>query len=82
MYLTKYSNILGKPNEGFHSKRFLGFAAYDIVGTVVIAFIISQYYKLSFMLTLLILFIIAELLHLLFGVKTYFITEILNINQN
>ena len=69
-------DLFGKPGEGFHSVRFLGYALYDVIGTIVIAVIISYFTKYKFMWVLLILFIIAEFLHWYFGVKTTFIKQI------
>lgn len=69
-FLSKYSNILGKPNEGMHKKRLGVFAFNDIVGTIIISLFISYIYKLNLIKVLLILFIVGELLHWLFCVET------------
>ena len=73
--LCEYKNILGDPNKGFHTHYF-GFAIMDLVGTIIIAFLIMLYYKkkyktnlshsLVFGIILLILLLIAEYLHKLF----------------
>lgn len=68
--LCQYKDIFGKPNEGFHSDRFLGFAANDLFGTILIGLFISYYFKLDPIYTfiLLALFVIAT--HRLFCVNT------------
>lgn len=69
-----YKNIFGKPKTGFHSTRVFGLAAGDTIGTIVIAGLIAYVWKLCFWRTLLILFIIGEVLHYVFGTQTQFLT--------
>jgi len=71
--LCKYQNLLGKPDEGVHKTRIFGFALNDIILTIILTLIISLIFKTQFLLTLIILFIIGEFLHLLFCVNTKFI---------
>lgn len=78
--LCKYNNMLGKPNEGFHSTRILGYALWDIVGTILIAFLIAKYKKYNFLETLLGLFIVTQILHVLFCVNTAFVNNIMGIH--
>lgn len=78
MIFSEYKDILGKPNEGVHSYTFLGLAAFDLFGTLLIAFLINYYYYDSknvynTIKIFLYLFILGEFLHLLFGVETRFI---------
>lgn len=70
----KYSKSLGEPNIGLHTHYF-GFAIFDLIGTIIISFILTyitkKYIKnmsfsLIFSIILLILVIIAEYLHELF----------------
>jgi len=68
--LCNYSNIFGEPNTGLHSIRIFNIAIIDVLLTVIFAFIISYYTEINFFLIFIILFIIGELLHLLFCVKT------------
>jgi hypothetical protein len=70
MNLCKYSDILGKPNEGVHSYRLFGIAILDVIMTIVAAFLISYFLKFSFLYTLVFLFILGIILHRLFCVKT------------
>jgi hypothetical protein len=70
MDLTKYKNILGRPRKGFHKARFFGLARNDILGTMVVAFLISHSSFSKFLATFLLLFIIGIYLHWIFGVDT------------
>jgi hypothetical protein len=70
MDLCKYKNILGEPNKGIHSYRLFGVAIADVIITILAAYIISYFFKLSFVKTLLILFLLGILLHRLFCVNT------------
>lgn len=45
MNLCQFKDILGKPNQGFHSNRFFGFALNDILATVVGGLIIAYLTK-------------------------------------
>lgn len=69
-----YKFVLGIPGKGFHSKRFMGLALYDTLGTIVIAVAIALICKLSVWKTVLFLFLLGEVLHYLFGVQTAFLT--------
>ena len=66
-------SLLGEPGKGFHATRFMGFALYDILGTLFIAGIVSYFAGWSFWWVLLGVFVLGEVLHWLFGVKTAFI---------
>lgn len=76
MTLCKYKDLFGKPNQGVHSYRIFGFALFDILGTVVLALLISRAVKSSFWKVFLLLFIAAEILHYLFCVDTAFMKMI------
>ena len=69
-----YKHILGIPGKGFHSKRFMGLALYDTLGTFIIAVVIALVFKFSVWKTVLSLFVLGELLHYLFGTQTAFLT--------
>ena len=71
-----YKYILGIPKIGFHSTRIFGFALYDILGTVVIALIVSYIYSIPIWKSILGIFVLGEVLHYLFGVQTAFLTAI------
>lgn len=66
-------HTLGDPGKGFHATRIMGFALYDILGTIVIAFAFSYFTGFSFWYSLLGLLVLAELLHWYFGVETAFL---------
>lgn len=74
MDLCKYKDILGQPLKGFHATRIGIFALWDIVGTIIGAYVI---YKMqtthSYVKILIGLLILGEILHYLFCVDTAFI---------
>jgi hypothetical protein len=72
MSLCKYKNILGIPNQGIHKTRILGFAFWDIVGTILLGMFLSQYTELSVLTSIAGLFILAQVLHYVFCVDTAF----------
>lgn len=57
--MDKYKDIFGKPNEGFHKTRLFGMAAFDMIGTILIAYGISAYTHKSFLIIFTVLFILA-----------------------
>ena len=71
-----YANILGEPNTGIHSIRLFDFAVVDIVLTILAAYIIAKNYKIDFWYSLLGLFLLGEVLHYIFGVKSKFLKTI------
>lgn len=80
MSFFQYQNILGKPYQGFHSVRIGSFALFDIIGTIVIALLISYFLKVKSWLQLgfviLGTFIVGEICHYLFCVPTAFMRMI------
>jgi len=70
MDLCKYKNIFGKPNEGVHSYRIFNLAIVDILMTIFLAYLISIFFKVSFLYTCIFLFILGIILHKLFCVRT------------
>lgn len=70
MSLCKYKDALGIPEKGVHSYRFIGVAIFDVILTIILAIIISYFYKISFFYTLIFLFILGIILHRLFCVRT------------
>jgi hypothetical protein len=70
MNLCKYKNLLGIPNKGIHSYRFMGIAIADVIMTIIGAIIISFFLKVSFVFTCISLFILGIILHRLFCVRT------------
>jgi hypothetical protein len=70
MNLCKYKNALGQPNKGVHSYKFLGISIVDVILTIILAFLISYFFKTSFLYTSIVLFILGIILHRLFCVRT------------
>jgi uncharacterized membrane protein len=68
--LCEYKNIFGLPNEGFHEKRFLSMAAYDLFGTILISILISYVFSYNVIVVFILLMIITILVHRLFCVNT------------
>ncbi len=68
--LCPYKYIFGEPNKGVHSHRIFDLAIVDILGTIVIAYGISQYFNKDFKEILLVLFLLGIILHRLFCVRT------------
>jgi hypothetical protein len=72
----KYKDIFGKPNTGIHAYRLFDFAIIDIIGTLIIAYLIGKYFSFdnnNILKLFIIIFLIGEIFHLLFCVKTKFI---------
>ena len=70
MDLCKYKNALGEPGKGIHSYRLFGVAIADVIMTIIGAWLISYFFKLSFVKTLIVLFLLGIILHRLFCVRT------------
>jgi len=69
-----YKYALGVPGQGIHEARFLGIALNDTLLTIALAFVIAYFSGTSFWITLLVLFVLGEYLHLIFGTQTAFLT--------
>ena len=69
--LCKYKNILGEVNKGIHSFKIFNLAIFDILFTIIGAYIIKILIpKYNFFLILIILFITGIISHRLFCVTT------------
>ena len=69
--LCKYKDIFGKPDEGIHSYRIMNIAIFDLIGTMIILYLISYFTNIDFIkILLLLLLIIGILCHHIFCVKT------------
>jgi hypothetical protein len=71
--LCKYKDLLGKPGTGLHKYRFLGMAVVDWILTAVLAWSIAWWRGWNFLETFLGVFLVGELLHVLFCVPTAFL---------
>jgi hypothetical protein len=70
MDLCKYKNALGETNKGIHSYRLFGIAIADVIMTILVAYLISYFFNISFTYTTIILFGLGIVLHRLFCVRT------------
>jgi len=71
-----YAFIFGKPGEGAHSRRFFGFALVDIIGTILLAVMVTYVWSVPLWRSLIGMFVFGEILHYLFGVQTAFLTTL------
>ena len=71
-----YAFIFGKPKQGAHSTRFMGYAVVDSVGTVLLAILLAYVFNTGFWITLLATFVVGEILHYVMGAQTQFLTAI------
>ena len=71
-----YATALGVPGQGIHATRIFGLALYDIVFTIIGAFLFSYLFGYSFWTVLLFLLVLGEVLHYAFGTQTAFLTMI------
>jgi hypothetical protein len=83
MILCQYKDIFGKPNEGAHKTRIplLDIALVDVIGTLLLAVLISRLGRLNYWTTLILLFLFTEFLHWLFCVDTKLIVTIRDISK-
>ena len=65
-----YKYLFGKPNEGLHAYRFMNIAIVDVLMTVIVAFILSSLFAVSFWKVLGSLLILGIILHRAFCVRT------------
>jgi hypothetical protein len=68
--LCKYKDALGEPGKGIHSFRIGGIAVADVVMTIIGALLISFIFNVSFVYTLIFLFLLGIILHHIFCVRT------------
>jgi hypothetical protein len=69
-FLCKYKNIFGEEQKGIHSIRLFNIAIVDLIMTVIVAYIVSNKYKLSFWKVMIYLMIAGIILHRIFCVNT------------
>ena len=69
--LCEYKNIFGEVAQGVHSYRIADIAVFDVVATILLAFVIHYVWpKYGFGYILLCLFLLGIILHHLFCVRT------------
>ena len=71
-----YKHIFGVPKKGFHEKRLFGFAVGDTLGTIGLALIVTYFFKVSLLNSIIGMFVLGEILHYLFGVQSAFLSFI------
>ena len=71
-----YAFVLGVPGQGVHAPRIGGYARNDILGTIGLAILTAYIMKISFLYSLVVWFVLGEILHYLFGVQTAFLTSL------
>jgi hypothetical protein len=76
-----YANILGEPNTGIHSIRIFGYSVVDFFLTAIAAVLTAEAYKINVVLSFAAWFILGEVLHYIFGVKSAFLKTI-NLTPN
>jgi hypothetical protein len=62
--------MFGKTNDGVHRFRFFGIAVVDVTATIFVAWVVSYFFKIYFLYSLLGLFILGILAHRIFCVRT------------
>jgi len=65
-----FNEIFGRLNEGLHSYRFLNLAIFDVIGTIIIAYLIAKFFNLNSFIIIILAFLIGIILHRLFCVNT------------
>lgn len=68
--LCKYRNIFGRPGEGVHSFRIANIAIIDVLGTFLLAYMYHKLSGVDYVTSLLFMFVLGTLLHILFCVDT------------
>lgn len=68
--LCKYKDIFGKEKTGIHKYRVFDIAIFDVLGTLMLAYVFSHLFKTSFLAMCVIMFVVAILIHRLFCVNT------------
>ena len=68
--LSKYKNVLGIPGKGAHKYQFLNTAIVDYILTIIIACFTTYLLDIPLVLTTISWFVMAIILHILFGVET------------
>ena len=71
-----YAFIFGRPGEGVHSQRVCGYAVVDSIATILLAILITYIWNIKLWNTIIIVFVLGEILHYIFGVQTAFLTTL------
>lgn len=68
--LCKYRDALGIPGQGIHSYRIFNIAIADVVMTLIGAVFVSYAFKMSYIRSAVLLFLLGIVLHQVFCVRT------------
>jgi len=66
----QYADIFGVPGQGPHSFRILDTPVVDYIGTILLAMILTKLTDIPLLISTIIMFVLALVLHILFGVQT------------
>ena len=66
----KIKDLFGQPKEGFHKKRFIGMALYDLIGTIFLALLFSSLTRISILYCVITFFLLGIFCHYVFNVDT------------
>ena len=67
---SKFQNAFGEVGQGVHSFKILNTSMVDYIFTIILAFLLSYITKIPLVIMTIILFILAIIFHMLFGIKT------------
>ena len=70
MSLCPYKNIFGSLGTGIHSYRIFDIAYFDVLVTIIVAYILSRILRTPFLYTLILFFIFGIIIHRLLCVRT------------
>lgn len=70
MDLCRYKNMFGAVGTGAHSYRIFNVAIVDVILTVLVAYLISWYFRLPLLWTLVAFFLFGIIAHRAFCVRT------------
>lgn len=68
--LCQYKHVFGKEGNGVHSVRVFDIAVIDVFFTMLAAWWLSNQLKVSFIIVMMVLMVIAVIVHRLFCVNT------------
>ena len=71
-------HTFGEPGTGFHATRIMGYALYDILGTIAVALLFSYFTNISVLYSIIGWFVAGEVLHWYYGVETTFMKLVPN----
>lgn len=71
-----YAFALGIPGQGIHAARILGMSVNDWLATFILAIPIAFLFQIEYIYALIGFFVLGEVLHYYFGVKSAFLKMI------